>query len=79
MYVRAITGAVIAAGLAVATPEASAANEVVFNGIKYRCTNTCVVNVSPSGTWKVTDCCGGRVTSIINPTRPPTCDSPFDC
>lgn len=79
MDIRIIGGAVIAAGLAMVTPEANAANEVVFNGIKYRCTNTCVVNVNSSGAWKVSDCCGGRVTSVINSTPPPTCDGSGDC
>lgn len=70
---------VIAAGLALAASEAKAESETVFNGVKYRCTNTCVVNVDTSGGWRVTDCCGGRVKTVFSTTRPPQCNGPFDC
>ena len=74
-----IGGVVLAAGLAMATGEARAESDTVFNGVKYRCTNTCVVNVDASGTWRVADCCGGRVKTVFGTTRPPQCNGPFDC
>ncbi len=74
-----IGGVVLAAGLAVASGEARAESDTIFNGVRYRCTNSCVVNVDTSGHWRVTDCCGGRVKTIYQTTRPPDCNGPFDC
>lgn len=79
MDTRSIGGVVLAASLALAANEAKAESETVFNGVTYRCTNTCVVNVDTSGGWKVTDCCGGRVKTMFGTTRPPECNTQFDC
>jgi hypothetical protein len=37
------------------------ADAVIFNGVTYTCTNTCVITVKPDGTWGVVDSLGGRV------------------
>jgi len=80
MEYRTASGLVVAAAISIAAGDAKAASETVFNGVRYRCTNTCVVNVDTSGNWAVTDCCGGRVNTVINPTRPPDCNqNPHAC
>jgi len=76
---RHLGSVVLAAGLAMTASEAHAESETIFNGVRYRCTNSCVVTVGTAGNWRVTDCCGGRVKTVFQTTRPPDCNGPFDC
>jgi len=42
----------------------AAADTVIFNGIEYTCTNTCVITCT-TATCAIEDCCGGRIHAIV--------------
>lgn len=52
----------------VSMPRSAAAEDtVVIDGQTYWCTNSCVVTHHSNGSWTLTDCCGGRVGTRIEP------------
>lgn len=43
---------------------AYAAGSVTVNGIRYTCSNECIVNVTENG-YAIEDCCGGIVRFVL--------------
>ena len=71
MKSKMIVGPMLVGGfIAAAATAAIAGDSVILNGRKYTFTNTCSVTTTSTG-YRVTDCCGGRVSMTIEPTLPP--------
>lgn len=56
---------VFVVGLVLVIGEVNVESEMIFNGVRYCCINSCVVNVDFVGVWKVMDCCGGCVRIVF--------------
>lgn len=53
-----------ALGLLLVSLSAIAGDSVTINGQTYTCTSSCDVTTHEDGSYTVTDCCGGQVSTI---------------
>ncbi|MDY4339398.1 MULTISPECIES: hypothetical protein [Xanthomonas] len=50
---------------------ASASSSVTIGGTTTTCENSCVVTLTGNGGYSITDCCGGRIETVIMPRTKP--------
>ncbi|HEX3765996.1 MAG TPA: hypothetical protein VHW23_45180 [Kofleriaceae bacterium] len=66
---KSIVGVMVVMSVTMISSTALATDTVHVGGQTVTCTNRCVVNVLPNGSFTVEDCCGGQISQTFPPTH----------